>query len=667
MARKVDIHKLLYGGTKTLAEDYYDRLTIPPIQYLMTVEDINNLNKIIKSVRLSGNAKLKEQKIDEIMKSRGFTKFAGGTNRLVYTHPAVPTAVYKVAFDAVGLNDNPAEFYNQDMIKPYCCKVFECSPCGTIASFEKLDRITTFQEFCSVAEDIYYIIYRILLGKYVLEDIGIKFFMNWAIRRGGSPCIIDFPYVYELDGDKLYCDKKLDDGTKCGGEIDYDDGFNFLHCTKCGTLYRARQLAKLTNKENGILRKGKNKMKVTLTIKEGENTVSVKEVNFMPEEKFAKKRRHDSDVDNSAKKSYPEPIKKVKTIVIGQKKTQQQKKDGPIIKFADPVHKSYVEVNRSVSAAGDSRLNFVNPNGPIITSTTHKIGNVRDNTEVVTNLGSVIADANKKKMQIVEKVIKTTSRPTANRKVPENVVVDTTNIPTIPKKTTHVEAASSEPVVKKEDIEEKVPAGSEYTVTVEEDDVDTVYSDDETAEDVEESTSEESPVEDTVDEEGSTEEEPEASDSNTVDEEPEETEPTEVVEDEPSSEEEETDTPKPEEELVAVTEDTNDEVEEEIQEDEQTNSEFPSEDVIIATIEAINSKFDMDPVIVNSKDEIIHHNTLYYLHNTEDHTYTLCAITANNDIHTFTIIPDDIIDVVVNSEEEEEDDGLVENTTSELE
>ena len=67
------------------------------------------------------------EKIDEIMHFRGFSRFAGGTNRLVYTHPMAPNAVFKVAIDSVGIHDNPAEFKNQHFLKPYCCKA-EQSP-----------------------------------------------------------------------------------------------------------------------------------------------------------------------------------------------------------------------------------------------------------------------------------------------------------------------------------------------------------------------------------------------------------------------------------------------------------------------------------------------------------------------------------------------------------
>ena len=264
---KYDIMKILKSGTITNADYYYDNLVAPPIYSVLYPDDINELHRIATSVKLSGNGTKKIGMIHKIMKHRGFYKLAGGTNRVVYYHPDVPGVVYKVAIDAVGMKDNPAEFRNQDLIKPYCTKVFEVSPCGTVGSFERVERITSFEEFYTIADDVYYLISRILIGKYVLDDIGIDFFMNYGISNRG-PVILDFPYVYELDGGKLYCNKILPNGKRCHGEIDYDDGFNHLVCEKCGAIYKARDLGK-ENDENDkrilvVPKKGALDMKVAV-------------------------------------------------------------------------------------------------------------------------------------------------------------------------------------------------------------------------------------------------------------------------------------------------------------------------------------------------------------------------------------------------------------------
>lgn len=270
LSRDNAILNMMYRGMTTIADFNWDTMTTVPIYCLLTPQDVDSIRNLILSPRYSGNNKFKMEKIDEVMHYRGFKRFAGGTNRLVYTHPSAPNAVFKVAIDSVGINDNPAEFRNQNFLKPYCCKVFECSPCGTIASFEKVERITTFDEFYSIGEDYFQIIVNVILGKYVMDDIGIDFFMNFGIRAGCFPVILDFPYLFELDGRKLECNNVLDDGSICHGEIDYDAGFNKLVCKKCGRHFKARDLAK-PPKEGGILlrKKGGRRMKLVITDLDG--------------------------------------------------------------------------------------------------------------------------------------------------------------------------------------------------------------------------------------------------------------------------------------------------------------------------------------------------------------------------------------------------------------
>ena len=267
----------LYSQTITEADIFWNNLVTTSLLSLITPGDISYLNKIIVSPRFSGNIKLKLKKIDEVMKFRGFVKFAGGTNRIVYTHPYAPNAVFKVAKDSVGLNDNPAEYKNQNLLKPYCCKVFECSPCGTIASFEKVERIKSVDEFVSIADDYFYCLTHMIIGKYVMEDIGIKYFMNIGVRPGEGigcgPVLLDFPYLFELDGSKLVCSSKDEQGNPCHGEVNYDAGFNQLICSKCYKVYRARDLAKPASMGGLVLESSKRKHPIRMTIKRGDDII----------------------------------------------------------------------------------------------------------------------------------------------------------------------------------------------------------------------------------------------------------------------------------------------------------------------------------------------------------------------------------------------------------
>lgn len=270
---KSNVLDFLYREQKSPLEFNFDALTAPPLMSLFTYEDIYNLNSIARSVKLSGKIKEKYRLIDKIMTSRGFVKLHAGTNRVVYRFIEDQRFVVKVAVDRVGLGDNPAEFQNQFLLKPFVTKVFEVTSCGTLGIFERVDAIMSREEFMSVADDIFNLITKFFVGKYILEDIGTHYFLNWGIRSGrGSnnnfgPVLLDFPYVFELDGNKLYCTNHPP-GRKdiiCGGQLDYDDGFNNLICTKCGKLYHARDLSK-KGKDEVIIVGGKKTMKLKVKV-----------------------------------------------------------------------------------------------------------------------------------------------------------------------------------------------------------------------------------------------------------------------------------------------------------------------------------------------------------------------------------------------------------------
>lgn len=264
---KANVLEYLYSKQRSALEFNFDNLIAPPLLSLLTPQDIFELNRIARSVKLSGKIDEKYRLIDNIMNNRGFIKLHAGTNRVVYKFLEDQSFVIKVAVDRVGLGDNPAEFRNQFLLKPFVTKVFDVSPCGTVALVERVDAIMSREEFASVADDVFNLLTKVFIGKYVLEDVGTWFFMNWGIRNGFGPVLLDFPYVYELDGNKLYCNAHPPGrkDIRCNGELDYDDGFNNLVCTKCGRHYHARDLKK-AEKDQLIIVGGKKTMRVKVMI-----------------------------------------------------------------------------------------------------------------------------------------------------------------------------------------------------------------------------------------------------------------------------------------------------------------------------------------------------------------------------------------------------------------
>lgn len=254
--------------TMTKDEFNFDRLQAPPLCMLLSPFDIQELHSIATSLKWSAKPQLRYQAIDNVMRRRGFIKFVAGTNRVAYRHPEDTRFLIKIACDDVGMRDNPAEYNNQFIFKPFVTKCFEVSQCGTVGVFERVNPITSREEFLSVAEDIFEVINEWFIGEYVVADFGSKFFMNWGIREGFGPVLLDYPYMYKLDGNKLYC-KAPDPYSptgKCDGVIDYDAGYNFLHCTKCGVVYKAKELEqKIKNHSVIVEKKGEIKMKIKVS------------------------------------------------------------------------------------------------------------------------------------------------------------------------------------------------------------------------------------------------------------------------------------------------------------------------------------------------------------------------------------------------------------------
>ena len=256
----------LYTERKSIKEFDYDKLSAPPISMMFTVNDIGDLHTIANSPKYAGNIDKKNKMIDEIMKRRAYKRFFSGTNRVAYRFLEVPTVIAKVGIDKVGCTDSPAEYKNQLYIQPFCTKIFEVVPqSGVLGTMERVNPITSKAEFLSVADDIFTLMESKIIGRLVADDLGSKSYMNFGVRHLANGCtfgpvVLDFPYLYKLDPKKTICKRELDGPYGkyvCGGEIDYDAGFDELVCSCCGKVYTAQELRDETP-EQKLFMFGKN-------------------------------------------------------------------------------------------------------------------------------------------------------------------------------------------------------------------------------------------------------------------------------------------------------------------------------------------------------------------------------------------------------------------------
>lgn len=344
MARS-DLLNILY--TKKMSSMDFNFESLMPsvgLYDLLYPYDIRYLKSITSHPKLASKVGEKTRLIKEVMEARNFKKLAQGTNRICFKHYTYSDIVAKVALDDVGLTDNPAEYKNQNILKPIVCKEFELSEFGEVGLFERVLPITSINQFISIAGDVFDLLNIYIDGKYILEDVGSDYFLNYGIRKGFGPVLLDYPYLYEVDGSKLICNNKdpMSPTGYCMGEVDFDAGWNNLVCSKCGKRYLAKELRK-KEKDSGIIiqRSNKGGLSMKITIKRGENVIServigknIKEVNFVPTKSLVKVsitggERKVEEVDNTEKETDNKPDETVtKTIkVAGEYRDNSERKN----------------------------------------------------------------------------------------------------------------------------------------------------------------------------------------------------------------------------------------------------------------------------------------------------------------------------------------------------
>lgn len=257
------------GGGKGLKKKtldvakYWNTLQKPPIRAYIQDWVIQRLYDYMTSPRLINNPARRFKLTNELLLPWGFKPLASGTNRRAFYCEYDPTIIFKIASDAVGQKDNQSELYIQQLLRPFCPKVFNVDGDGVIALTERGEPMTEHDYKFVWAEEIFDLLFSLLARGYILEDVGSNFYKNFGIRLGFGPMIWDFPYVYKLDWRKLICQKPdRITGEPCGGEIDYDynKGMSEIICTRCGARYSAKYLASsvpseainMVNRERGI-------------------------------------------------------------------------------------------------------------------------------------------------------------------------------------------------------------------------------------------------------------------------------------------------------------------------------------------------------------------------------------------------------------------------------
>lgn len=244
--------------------EYLNNLVRPPIRYYIPDAVINEFYNISCDSKLY-NAPLKRFKVqNEMLEPYGFRPLASGTNRRTFYSINDPWIVLKIASDAIGRSDNLSEFGIQHGLLPFCTKVFDVDPRGVMQLAERVE-IMTEQDFRDYIEEIFQFLESWFQLGYIFDDVGFRSFKNWGLRDGSGPVLVDFPYLFQYDPDKMICDR-IDPKTheKCGGTIgyNYEMAMSEIVCYKCKVRYSAQYLSKkIDGNSCDIILGRKNKMR----------------------------------------------------------------------------------------------------------------------------------------------------------------------------------------------------------------------------------------------------------------------------------------------------------------------------------------------------------------------------------------------------------------------
>ena len=127
--------------------NWFDSLKVNPLLSYFSQDDIALIYKIATSPAMHCDMKKKYRLLGELMEKRGFRLIGGGTNRRAYECIYDNRVVAKIATDHIGFVSNIREYKSQNVLKPFCNKIFEISPCGSIAIIEKVVPIKEIPEF----------------------------------------------------------------------------------------------------------------------------------------------------------------------------------------------------------------------------------------------------------------------------------------------------------------------------------------------------------------------------------------------------------------------------------------------------------------------------------------------------------------------------------------
>lgn len=393
MATKRLRSRILQYFSKTLLEELYRVCTNPVISD-------NNL-KVSAMLEL-----LNKHNVD-------YVELGPGTNRLAVL---IDNYVFKIALDKWGMRDNLNEFTVSQELQPYVVKTYETNELISVCEYVTLISREEFEE----QKDVIRGILSILAESYLLGDVGTvsKNFCNWGYRDNGELVILDFAYIYRVQGDELLCSKDQ-------SILEYDENFHNLRCPTCGKKYtfmdvRRKITMEQEKRENEIAKQLAYKLtKPVQEFNEGykdEKSSSLyikrENVNDIKKEESTMKRRDDYFISREeVEESYNEALELVKKMMKGA--TDDEVSD--VQNVTEDTTTNIVEIHKETPNE-KSRIRIIKQTTTVNNNDEEVINNEESVMEFIEDVVNEV-----KGFTDIEKVIEETNE------VFDELVLDTTN------------------------------------------------------------------------------------------------------------------------------------------------------------------------------------------------------------------------------------------------
>lgn len=237
------------------------------LKYL-NLDVMKDMNKICQSKRTTDNNKKAEMIIEILDKHNiDYDKLGAGTNRVAVL---IDGYVFKIALDKWGLQDNKNEYTTSKELQPFVAKTYECNENGLVLVGEYVTVLSREEFNDELVKDEMRKILGLLSFQYLLDDVGVvlKNFMNWGYRDNGQLVILDYAYIFHIEGEEMICSNVLSEDNVCSGLLSYGPNFDIIYCPSCNKKFTAMDIRRridyeFEKKQNEIARLPQFSYKVT--------------------------------------------------------------------------------------------------------------------------------------------------------------------------------------------------------------------------------------------------------------------------------------------------------------------------------------------------------------------------------------------------------------------